>query len=125
MMDNASNNNMLITALNAEVAGVSSEQRLRCAGHIINLVVKTILCGEEISDFKKEIIRCSDSKVFELWRKFGALGRIHKMVKYIMRSDQRRQHFNIIQGRERTKNTEDNSLFQHTAKLLIKGGGVG
>lgn len=89
MIDIASNNNTLITALNAEVAAVGSQQRLRCAGYIINSVVKAILYGEGISDFNKRTIGCSNYEAFKLWHKFSALGRIHNTVKYIMRSDQR------------------------------------
>lgn len=88
MMDNASNNDTLITALNVEVAAVSSEQRQRCGCYIINLVVKEILYGEGVSEGNEAIIRCcSDFEAFELWSKFGALGRVHNIVKYIMRCD--------------------------------------
>lgn len=41
-----------------------------------------------------------------------------------MRSDQRRQHFVTLQGRERCEIGEDDTLFQYTEKLLIKGGEV-
>lgn len=49
-----------------KITAVSLERRLRCAGHIIKLVVKAILYGEGISGFNKVIISCSDSEVFEL-----------------------------------------------------------
>jgi len=119
IMDNASNNDTMIAELQEQVPSVQENQRLRCAGHIINLVVKAILYGEGVKEFNRTIAGASDAQQFALWRKFGSIGKIHNTVKYIMRSDQRRQHFLSGQG-----STSDDLLFDHTARLLIKDGGV-
>jgi len=81
----------MIQALSKQIPGVDLTKRLFYAGHIINLVVKAILFREGISRFKRDLIGASDQETFELWRKFGVIGKVHNIVKYIMRSDQRRQ----------------------------------
>lgn len=119
-MDNASNNDTMVAALHGQVPTITCEHRLCCSGDIINLVVKALLYGEKITDFNKEIIECSDTAAFELWRCFGAIGKFHNTVKYIMRSDQRRQHFVKLQD---TNDKEENGIFLH-ARLLVKDGRV-
>src|SRR2546430_197205 len=69
------------------------KQRLRCAGHIINLVVKALLFGKGISKFLRELGAVRDADTFKLWRTKGPIGKLHNIVKYINRSDQRRQEF--------------------------------
>lgn len=123
-MDNASNNDTMMAALSRQIPSINSQQRLRCAGHIINLVVKAILYGDGITEFNKSIIGCSDSEAFKLWRRFGAIGKVHNTVKYIMRSDQRRQHFITLQGKDGEETEEEDTLFQCTRHLLVKDGGV-
>lgn len=124
IMDNATNNDTMVKALSKEIKSVQPNQRLRCVGHIINLVVKAILFGEGITEFTEGIIGCSDGEAFSLWRKFGAVGKVNNTVKYIMRSDQRRQFFLDLQKRGSDGVRDSDSLFDHTKKLLIKDGGV-
>lgn len=90
IMDNAASNDTLVVAVDATPENVTEKSRLHCAGHLINLVVKAILYEEEISDFEREIIGCSDATSFEPWRRFGPVSKVHNTVKFIMRSDQRR-----------------------------------
>jgi hypothetical protein len=92
-MDNASNNDTAMTALAARLpsAGISQESRLRCFGHIVNLVVKAMLCGN--ASLQKELDDCSDHEAFKVWRKQGAIGRLHNIVTYIGGSDKRRRAF--------------------------------
>ena len=123
-MDNASNNDTMITALSRQVPTINSQHHLRCAGHIINLIVKAILYGNGITDFNKNIIGCSDAEAFELWQRFGAISKVHNTVKYIMRSDQRRQHFLMLQGKEKGETDDEDSLFQYAQCLLVKDRGV-
>ncbi len=83
----------MMAAIGRDIRAVTESKRLNCAEHIINLVVKAILYGVGITDFTKEILGCCGSRAFELWRKFGSIGKVNSTVEYIMRSDQRRQHF--------------------------------
>ena len=80
-------------------------RRLRCAGHIINLCAHAFLMGKDAEKIAREMdsaLREGDLKrVGELWRKRGALGRIHNVIKYIRGSPQRREFFrNLAIGGE-------------------------
>jgi hypothetical protein len=60
-MDNVSNNDTALTALMSKrpsiwpVAEPFKQKRLRCFGHIINLVVKALLFGTRSSTFQKDL----------------------------------------------------------------------
>ncbi|KAM0710102.1 hypothetical protein Q7P35_002464 [Cladosporium inversicolor] len=71
--------------------------RLRCLGHIINLVVKAILFGTTSNTFQKDLQGASDDDTFALWRKQGAIGYLHNLVTYITRSDRRLREFEASQ----------------------------
>lgn len=62
----------------------------------------------------------SDIDAFAIWRRFGALGKVHKSVKWIMQSDQHRQAFIALQSELK----DNNSLFKEVEKVLVKDGGV-
>ena len=49
-MDNATNNDTALSALAARIPGINmKELRLRCFGHVVNLVVKALLYGSKLS----------------------------------------------------------------------------
>jgi len=102
MADNAENNDACIDILFQELfpsmtAKQRKRYRLRCAGHIINLCAHAFLMGKDAEKIAREMdtaLREGDlKKVGELWRKRGALGRLHNMIKYIRGSPQRREFF--------------------------------
>ena len=93
VMDNAGNNDTMIEAIARELPEVTKRSRLRCSGHILNLIVKAVLYGQGITSFTREIVGCRSKDAFELWRRFGAIGKLHNTIKWIMRSDVRRQLF--------------------------------
>lgn len=99
-MDNADSNDTCLDTL-AELYPIDvNEQRLRCQGHIHNLVVKALLYGEGVSRFQKQLNEASDSKVKDLWRDKGAIGRLHNLIVYITRSPLRTAAFNVAQQAE-------------------------
>jgi hypothetical protein len=55
--DNASSNDSkLIDGLNKHLSiKITADNRLRCAGHIINLVVKATLYGDGMSKWEEEL----------------------------------------------------------------------
>ena len=70
--------------LEKQVPGINKDSHGYCIGHIINLIVKSILFGEGLSKFEKELAGASDIENFRLWRRQGVVGRMHNIVKYIM-----------------------------------------
>jgi hypothetical protein len=99
-MDNADNNDTCLQALSKQFDIAVTESRLRCQGHNQNLVVKALLFGEGVSQFQKELAGASNELTFQLWRRRGAIGRLHNLVVYITRSPARTSVFNQAQQEE-------------------------
>jgi hypothetical protein len=93
VMDNAGNNDTMMDHLSLQIPSVGKDYRGFCAGHNYNRIVKAILYGKGLSQFEKKLAGASDPETFQLWRQLGAIGKAHNIVKYILRSDQRRQAF--------------------------------
>lgn len=92
-MDKAAKTDTMVRALRQNHRSINSQHRLRCAVHVLNLVIKAILYCKGITGFSKSIIGSSDLETFDLWRKVGANEKVHNTVKHIMRSDKRQQLF--------------------------------
>lgn len=118
VMDNAENNDTCIRTLAQWLDINEKKQRLRCAGHIINLVVKAMLFGKGIGKFLRELGAVKDADTFKLWRTRGPIGKLHNIVKYINRSDQRRQEFLKEQATVTLPNDE---IFEYE---LVGDGGI-
>lgn len=77
------------------------ERRLRCFGHITNLCAQAFIVGKDAEKICKELAtayREQDfKKVHELWKKRGAVGLLHNIVRYIRMTPQRRGFFKKIQ----------------------------
>lgn len=102
-MDNASNNDTTLEALSSALPSLNLSMtdmvpmRLRCFGHIVNLVVKALLFGTNTSAFEDDLQHANEHQSFALWRKHGAIGHLHNIVTYITRSDQRMRAFEAVQ----------------------------
>ena len=119
MMDNATNNDELSTHLSRSLP-LPPRARLRCVGHIINLIVKALIFGKGISKLERELIGASDEAKFKLMREKGFIGKLHNIVKYIMRSTGRREDFADNQAEA----AAEDELFDQLELMLIKDGGV-
>jgi len=65
MMDNAENNDSCIAELKRYFPLIDKKRdRLRCAGHIFNLVTKAILYGKGVSKWQKKLLGASDDDTF-------------------------------------------------------------
>lgn len=103
VLDNASNNDTCIQALAEEFEFDPQQRRLRCAGHIINLVAKAFLFGHDFEAFESEVETPKEVvDEFNLWRKRGPVGKIHNIVTYIGWNDQRGKLFRKFQEMELT-----------------------
>jgi hypothetical protein len=95
-MDNATNNDTALEALAVDIPGLNvRQQRLRCFGYIINLVVKALLYGGGKS-LQEQLGEVSDEDAFKVWREQGAIGKLHNIVYHITRSDKRRRAFEAM-----------------------------
>jgi hypothetical protein len=72
-------------------------RRLRCFGHIVNLCAQAFIMGKDADSVCKDLesaYREGDlSRIGELWKRRGAIGKLHNVVRYIRASPQRRQFF--------------------------------
>ncbi|KAF8430367.1 hypothetical protein EV426DRAFT_504890, partial [Tirmania nivea] len=64
--------------------------RLRCIGHVINLVVKAFLYGYEFMEESESDSEDSE-KVATSWRKRGPYGKLRNVITYICWTPQRRE----------------------------------
>jgi hypothetical protein len=97
-------------------------RRMRCYGHILNLVARAFLYGEDFKAFEAE------SQVFDLlgrrednlrhWRKKGPVGKLHNVVKFIRSSPQRCELFKRI-SRENDEAQEYLLASEPTAELEV------
>ena len=93
--DNAtSNDNELIAGLHEsdDLLNVTSTNRLRCAGHTINLVVKATLYGD-VSKFEASLAGASSQQQHKLYRQYGVVGKLHNFVNSVCVSHKRRVMF--------------------------------
>ncbi|KAK5997555.1 Putative AC9 transposase-like protein [Cladobotryum mycophilum] len=111
--DNASNNDTclqhLFNILDPTMTSVEiSERRMRCYGHILNLVARAYLYGENSESFEQEsqVHTITDNLDNELnhWRKKGPIGKLHNIVRFIRASPQRSAQFKKIVPEEHDHN---------------------
>ena len=98
VLDNAGNNDTCMQALACTFGFNWKERRIRCAGHVINLVAREILFGKNHDALELELQAAKEEvKELELWRKKGPIGKLHNIVTFIRHSDQRNQLFKEVQ----------------------------
>jgi len=113
--DNASNNDTALVELGAMLQERNIHfdlitSRVRCFGHIINLVVKGFLWGSDWEAFEANIAYNTDiAKELHLlksWRKKGPMGKLHNIGIWILRTPQHCDHFSqrvrLARGQEYT-----------------------
>jgi hypothetical protein len=94
MADNDDTNNTCLQTLKNTFKSIDLDRdRLRCIGHILNLVAQALLLGEGVSAFQKELACASAENVFKVWHKKGPIGKLHNLVVYINWNDSRREDF--------------------------------
>ena len=120
--DNASNDDTLVMALAEEqVFGDrlynAGEQRLRCGGHVVNLVVKAFWFGDvDRTLLQDSIVVTSDTMAS--WRKMGPWGKAHNISIYVLASPQQRQEFNQLGAQ--TILHRDNATRWNTGYTMIQ-----
>jgi hypothetical protein len=125
--DNASNNDVcgheLFKQLIPEYTPEDVvDRRMRCYGHILNLVGRAFLYGEDSESFEQESqgLEALDRIDNDLqhWRKKGPIGKLHNFVKWVRSTPQRSEYFKLI-----VKDEEANSGYslaeESTAELEL------
>jgi hypothetical protein len=96
-LDNATNNDtaMVAIAKHFNLPGKGLPRRVRCIGHVINLVVKAFLFGTGYEAFEDELpaVQALEVASHNLWLKQGPVGKLHNLVTWISRSDLLTQSF--------------------------------
>ncbi|KAK4077565.1 hypothetical protein Purlil1_12327 [Purpureocillium lilacinum] len=115
MLDNAESNDTCLETLAQWFPMDVGRRRLRCIGHIINLVVRAVIFGSDVSKFEAELRGATDEFRFDIWAKKGAIGRLHNLATYIRRTDQRRQTLRRLQ----TELAGDDAIF--TLEIVVVG----
>ena len=103
--DNASSNDSAVAiVVKALKPGISTAEatarRLRCFGHIINLSARSLLDPSSseltVAAEELEIDQIATGRDALTWQATGSLGKLYKLVKYILASPQRREEFGEI-----------------------------
>jgi hypothetical protein len=99
MLDNATNNDTAVAAIAEEFGFEAEKRRLRCAGHIINLIARSLLYGFDktlFEDYEDELIQRADLEMPETmeeelarWRRCGPVGKAHNLIVWLYTSPQR------------------------------------
>jgi hypothetical protein len=120
--DNASNNDkQLIEYINANTSlDLSSSNRIRCAGHTIQIVVKSVLYGDNISQWERELSNAAPQDQFKLYRRHGVVGKLHNFCNAVLRSNKRRDRFTATIS----ELSEEDDLWSFGTLNLIQDGGI-
>ena len=75
-------------------------KRLRCIGHVLNLIAEAYLFGQDVSDFEKIFKEQGLSGRRKMWRDRGELGKLYNLVAHVMASRKRSDLFTALQETE-------------------------
>jgi hypothetical protein len=127
VLDNARSNDTAVRHVLASLRADPSEysfRRLRCLGHIINLVANAFLFGSDAKAFENDDWDDLEA-AYELWQANGPVALVKYIVVFIRASDQRRAAFDRLQAKPQTlqalKNnkTRWNSTFAMLRRALV------
>lgn len=90
--NNASSNDTCITEIIDLIRPNldANERRLRCIGHIINLIAKAFIFGNKSESFEADVAIAESTNNLEitmkLWRKQEVIGKLHNLIRFIRAS---------------------------------------
>jgi hypothetical protein len=100
VLDNASSNDTCVAELAKQYNFDPEERRLRCVGHILNLVAQELLYGNNYDKFRGEVANVKDlAEQAALWRAQGPIGMIAQIVRWVNKSPGRVKRFDEAQHR--------------------------
>jgi len=89
VLDNAGLNDTCVSAIieRLNIKDIKEHRCLRCLGHVLNLLVKAMLFGENPEVFKKDITTAAilgdEKAALRHWRSKGVLGKLYNVINYI------------------------------------------
>jgi len=99
---------------------LTEEHRIRCAAHIIQIIVKAVIYGRGLSKFELSLSQAAPQEQFEMFRQQGVVGRLHNFVNAVLASHKRREAFMTIQK----DLNDDDPLWAFSTLNLVQNGGV-
>lgn len=106
--DNATNNDTSLEWLTQHLRNEGYKQfnpdqrRLRCFAHEMQIAVKGLLFGPNVNELEEYPATAGVTEeekreyAKKKWRSFGAVGKLHNVIKYSLASPQRRERYTII-----------------------------
>jgi hypothetical protein len=102
--DNVDSNDCAISCIldKLQIDDYIENRRSRCLGHIINLVAKAFIFGQNTDAFETTVNAVNDSTPYDseimresqrAWRAKGPIGKLHNIVVFVRSSPQRRAAF--------------------------------
>ncbi|KAK5988728.1 Putative AC9 transposase-like protein [Cladobotryum mycophilum] len=102
LRDNASTNDTYLWYFCRQLepsfnAADTKARRMRCYGHVLNLVARSFLFGNDADSFELESdingMRGLEERDLQHWRSKGSIGKLRNIVKFIRSSPQRSKQF--------------------------------
>jgi hypothetical protein len=126
--DNASENDCTTRLICEDILPMIKpmERRIRCSGHILNLVAGAILHAAGLSHAERAMLKIASIDDDALWTQSGPIGKLHRVAVYLGRSPQRRERFLALQSTQRLAsrkfNPDDPDIPIHGVGLFQAGG---
>jgi hAT family C-terminal dimerisation region len=98
ILDNAPNNDTTLVELSKALDFDPVQKRLRCMGHILNLIAESYIFGQDVSTFEEDYKKASPGERRKLWRQRGELGKLHNLVAHVTASGKRTDLFTALQA---------------------------
>ena len=96
VLDNALNNDTTFVELAKTLGFDPKVKRLRCIGHIFNLIAKRYLYGQDVSKFEEQYSKAGALERRKLWRERNEVGKLYNLVVHVIASGKRIELFEAL-----------------------------
>jgi len=97
VLDNALNNDTTLAELGKHMDFDPTDKRLRCIGHVFNLIVEQYLFGQDALSFDEDFKKAGPIERRQLWRRRREIGKLHNIVAHVNASGKRAELFTALQ----------------------------
>src|ERR1700733_8243300 len=106
VLDNALNNDTTLQELGRKIGFDPKTKRLRCMGHILNLLAEAYVFGQDVTRFQKDYDAARPPKRRQMWRQRREVSKLYNLVTHVMASGKRSDLFTELQKECNTGITE-------------------